>query len=244
MTWTGKNEVLDEVISRAELERMLDEAGATYTSRRIPAGAMVFWSGEPDGSHYYVESGSVELYGVDVAGRKKVIDRYGPGMFFGFHILRDTNLTMSTAQCLEDSRILAIPKESFFKLLRGGSEFSEYCVRYLFGLLSMQTNEMLSQSFYGTAQRVPMLLAKLATERSSEGGRPQAAERSSEGGRAQAVVLPYSNNDIADMLGVSRNSVTSVISRLQTQGVIEKQRNAIRVLDVDRLAEIARLEQE
>ena len=38
MTWTGKNEVLDEVISRAELERMLDEAGATYTSRRIPAG--------------------------------------------------------------------------------------------------------------------------------------------------------------------------------------------------------------
>lgn len=27
MTWTGKNEVLDEVIGRAELERMLDEAG-------------------------------------------------------------------------------------------------------------------------------------------------------------------------------------------------------------------------
>ena len=168
MTWTGKNEVLDEVIGRAELERMLDEAGATYTSRRIPAGAMVFWSGEPDGNHYYVESGSVELYGVDAAGRKKVIDRYGAGMFFGFHILRDTNLTMSTAQCLEDSRILTIPKESFFKLLRGGSDFSEYCVRYLFGLLSMQTNEMLNQSFYVTAQRVPMLLAKLAAERLAE----------------------------------------------------------------------------
>ena len=71
MTWTGKNEVLDEVIGRAELERMLDEAGATYTSRRIPAGAMVFWSGEPDGNHYYVESGSVELYGVDAAGRRR-----------------------------------------------------------------------------------------------------------------------------------------------------------------------------
>lgn len=232
MTWTGKNEVLDEVIGRAELERMLDEAGATYTSRRIPAGAMVFWSGEPDGNHYYVESGLVELYGVDAAGRKKVIDRYGPGMFFGFHILRDTNLTMSTAQCLEDSRILAISKESFFKLLRGGSDFSEYCVRYLFGLLSMQTNEMLNQSFYVTAQRVPMLLAKLAAERLAE----DAAQ--------QMVVLPYSNNDIADMLGVSRNSVTSVVSRLQAQGVIEKQRSAIRIIDAQRLAEIAQLEQE
>ena len=58
------------------------------------------------------------------------------------------------------------------------------------------------------------------------------------------MVLPYSNNDIADMLGVSRNSVTSVISRLQAQGVIEKQRNAIRIVDVQRLVEIARLEQE
>lgn len=242
MTWTGKNEVLEEVISRSELERMLDEVGASYTSRRIPAGAMVFWSGEPDGNHYYLESGSVELFGVDAAGRKKVIDRYGPGMFFGFHILRDSNLTMSTAQCLEDSRILAIPKESFFKLLRGGSEFSEYCVRYLFGLLSMQTNEMLSQSFYATAQRVPMLLSRLMAE---QGGR--AGEGSGAGAPSTedaAVFLPYSNNDIADMLGVSRNSVTTVISRLQSQGIVEKQRNAIRVLDPDRLAQIARREQE
>ena len=233
MTWTGKNEVLDEVISRAELERMLDEAGATYTSRRIPAGAMVFWTRRAGWQPLLCwKAAQVELYGVDAAGRKKVIDRYGPGMFFGFHILRDTNLTMSTAQCLEDSRILAIPKESFFKLLRGGSDFSEYCVRYLFGLLSMQTNEMLNQSFYVTAQRVPMLLAKLA------------AERLAEGAAQQTVVLPYSNNDIADMLGVSRNSVTSVISRLQAQGVIEKQRSAIRIIDAQRLVEIAQLEQE
>lgn len=242
MTWTGKNEVLEEVISRSELERMLDEAGASYTSRRIPAGAMVFWSGEPDGNHYYLESGSVELFGVDAAGRKKVIDRYGPGMFFGFHILRDSNLTMSTAQCLEDSRILAIPKESFFKLLRGGSEFSEYCVRYLFGLLSMQTNEMLSQSFYATAQRVPMLLSRLMAEQGDQVGEGSGAGAACAGNAA--VFLPYSNNDIADMLGVSRNSVTTVISRLQSQGIVEKQRNAIRVLDPDRLAQIARREQE
>ena len=56
--------------------------------------------------------------------------------------------------------------------------------------------------------------------------------------------MRYSNNDIADMLGVSRNSVTSVISRLQAQGVIEKQRSAIRIIDAQRLAEIAQLEQE
>lgn len=58
------------------------------------------------------------------------------------------------------------------------------------------------------------------------------------------VVLPYSNNDIADMLGVSRNSVTSGRLALAGPGVIEKQRSAIRIIDAQRLAEIAQLEQE
>ena len=159
-------------------------------------------------------------------------------MFFGFHVLRDTNLTMSTAQCLEDSRILAIPKESFFKLLRGGSDFSEYCVRYLFGLLSMQTREVVNQSFYGAAQRVPMLLAEMAHDcQRGEGA-------SVPGTPTQPMVLPYSNNEVADMLGLSRNSVTTALSRLQSQGVIEKQRNSIRVLDIAKLEEIAQREQE
>ena len=58
------------------------------------------------------------------------------------------------------------------------------------------------------------------------------------------LVLPYGNNELADMLGLSRNSVTTALSRLQAQGVIEKQRNAIRILDEVKLADIARLEGE
>ena len=57
-------------------------------------------------------------------------------------------------------------------------------------------------------------------------------------------MLPYGNNELADMLGLSRNSVTTALSRLQAQGVIEKQRNAIRILDEAKLADIARLEGE
>ena len=55
---------------------------------------------------------------------------------------------------------------------------------------------------------------------------------------------PYGNNELADMLGLSRNSVTTALSRLQAQGVIEKQRNAIRILDEAKLADIAHLEGE
>lgn len=264
MTWTRKNEILDETVAFDELVAMLEEAGAAYAVKRVPKDAMVFWHGEADGNHYYVESGAVELFSVDAAGRRKVIDRYGPGTFFGFHILRDTDLPMSTAQCIEASRVVAIPKESFFKLLHSYPHFADRTVRYLFGLLSMQTREVLSLSFYGAGQRVPMLLAELVRERreavcsaAAASVRPSSlrargperaiselleAAPPADGG--DPLVLPYGNNELADMLGLSRNSVTTALSRLQAQGVIEKQRNAIRILDEAKLADIARLEGE
>ena len=58
------------------------------------------------------------------------------------------------------------------------------------------------------------------------------------------VVLPYGNGEIAEMLGVSRNSVTASVSRLQSQGVVEKRRNSMRVVDLDKLREIAYMERE
>ncbi|WP_080801169.1 Crp/Fnr family transcriptional regulator [Arabiibacter massiliensis] len=168
----------------------------------------------------------MECFRVDAAGRMKVIDRYKAGSFFGFHILRDNCLPMTSARCCEDCCVLAIPKESFFKLLHGCPEFADRTVRYLFGLLSMQTKEVLNSSFYATSQRVPMLLAELVQERQGDG---------------DPALLPYSNVALADMLGISRNSVSTALSRLHAQGVIEKRRNCIHVLDVEKLEAIARM---
>ena len=235
MSWTGRNEILEDPIERDKVEAMLEQVGARYTAKRVPKNALVFWLDEPNENHYYLAEGSVECFRVDAAGRMKVIDRYNAGSFFGFHILRDNCLPMTSARCCEDCCVLAIPKESFFKLLHGCPEFADRTVRYLFGLLSMQTREVLNSSFYATSQRVPMLLAELVRERQGDAGLRE--------GDGDPATLPYSNVALADMLGISRNSVSTALSRLQAQGVVEKQRNSIRVLDVEKLEAIARMEQ-
>ena len=52
MTWTGKNEILDETVAFDELVAMLEEAGAAYAVKRVPKDAMVFWHGEADGNRF------------------------------------------------------------------------------------------------------------------------------------------------------------------------------------------------
>ena len=233
MTWTGKNETLNTSLSQEDVEAMLRQADAPYVIKKYPKDSILFWESEPHEYHYFLIEGMVELYASDSAGRKKSIDFYAPGSFIGYQITRDTNMAMTTARAQKDSKVIAIPKESFFKTLHNCPDFADAAIRYLFGLLSMQTREVINSSFYVAAQRVPLLLLELAYETLDE-------QDDIEG----PIVLPYGNNEIAEMLGVSRNSVTASISRLQTQGVIEKHRSSIRILDLPKLDRITHLERE
>ena len=61
-------------------------------------------------------------------------------------------------------------------------------------------------------------------------------------GAGEPLIVKYNNSDIANILGISRNSVTSSISRLQEQGIVKKRRNSIEILDMDRLERITMLE--
>ena len=225
MTWSGRNQALNALPTQADVERMLQEAGASYTVKRVPANAVLFWEGEAHPNHYYLIEGTVEIYKVDAAYRKRAIDFYGPGAFFGFQFLTDSALPMTTARTCEDSRIIVIPRESYFKALHGSPDFADASVRYLFGLLSMQTDEVISASFYSASQRVAMLLLTLAEDLPA-GSEP---------------LLPYGNAEVAEMLGLSRNSVTASLSRLANQGIVEKRRNAIAVLDMNKLRAVAQL---
>ncbi len=239
MTWSGKNQALTASITQEEVEAMLVQAGADYSIKRYPKNSMLFWDSEPNGYHYFLVEGMVEIYVVNSDGRKKSIDFYGPGSFIGYHILRENNLPMTTAVAREDCRVISISKESFFKTLHTCPQFADVTVRYLFGLLSMQTQEVINSSFYIASQRVPLLLIELIEE--MEGGDGTDAE---DKGDKSCRVLPYGNNEIAEMLGLSRNSVTASISSLQNQGVIEKQRSSIRIIDLEKLTRIAYLEHE
>lgn len=232
MTWSGKNQALSTSLSQGEVEAMLAGADARYSVKRIPKDGMLFWSSEPHEYTYFLAEGMVELYTLDKEGRKKSIDFYGPGSFVGFQILRDTYMTMTTARACTDCRVIVVPVESFYKTLHACPEFADAVVKYLFGLLSMQTQEVINSSFYTALQRVPLLLLELADD----------AVGDSDPGGPQHVLLPYGNSEIADMLGVSRNSVTAALSRLRSQGVIETGRNSIRIVDRDKLEAVARLE--
>jgi CRP-like cAMP-binding protein len=84
-----------------------------------------------------------------------------------------------------------------------------------------EAQERLGESvFKGTPARVASLLLKL----SQTGARP---------------IKGISHQDLADMLGVYRETVTITLDHLQDEGIISLGRKKISILNLDRLCQVA-----
>lgn len=236
MFWPDKGDIASELPANDELVRMLEEAGVDYHVRHVPKGVLFGWGEEPHKSAHFVVGGMVEIYKLERDGRKKTLYFCKKGDFFGFQILSDACMPIATASACADSELIAIPKESFFKALHTCPDFADMVVKYLYNLISVLTNESVTSAFYATAQRVPMLLLSL--------GRDELSARAATSPHTEPtrIIVKYNNSDLANILGISRNSVTSSISRLQEQGIVAKRRNSIEILDMDRLEKVTMLE--
>lgn len=236
MFWPDKGDVALELCTKDELVGMLQKACVDYSVRNLPKGGLVGWGEEPQKNAFFVVNGAIEIYKLEKDGRKKTLYFCKKGDFFGFQILKDSCLPIATACASVDSELIAIPKESFFKALHTCPDFTNIIVKYLYSLISTLTSDSVSSAFYTISQRIPMLLLSLGQSESN----PDDAYALD--GTPAPIIVKHTNDDIANILGISRNSVTSSISRLQEQGIVAKRRNSIEILDMQRLKKAAMFE--
>ena len=96
---------------------------------------------------------------------------------------------------------------------------------YLFQIANSQTEEIASLSFQTGAQRLGALLYSLACS--------QPAKVRRDGGE---IVIPYTIDRLAEIIGAHRNTVSSALGRLRQEGIIGRQLKPIVVVDLEGLA--------
>jgi CRP/FNR family transcriptional regulator, cyclic AMP receptor protein len=88
-----------------------------------PAGSTVFETGSPSEALYIVLTGRVRI--TDAPQAPDDIAQIGQGDYFGeLSLLRNSQHT-KTAQAIEDSEIMVLPKRSFEALLRTDADLEE-----------------------------------------------------------------------------------------------------------------------
>lgn len=190
-------------------------------------GTVIYFQGEYSPGLLYVQKGSfkVSIYHED--GREKILGIQEAPTTFGEASAFDGEAYFCTAVALSQCHVYLFRNAVVAKLIRTYPEISFSIMESMsrkFRALALEVQEL---AFMDAPHRIAHLLTKLFAD---YGVLTTAGEKLS---------MPITHEELANMAGMSRVTVTTVLNRMQQQGIIEKKRRTIYILDKERLLILA-----
>ena len=182
-----------------------------FTQDSIPSGI------------FFVRSGKVKKYKVDVEGREQIIYIYNPGEFFGYSaVLSDEPYGTCTA-VIEDSEISFISRQDFFQLLDSLPNFSRLLLKSLSHEFRVTVNLMAVLSQRTVRERVALCLLILFEKYKSDEGNK----------------ITISRADLANMAGTVIETLARILHEFKDEDLVSIQGRGITVKDQKALSKIA-----
>ncbi len=170
---------------------------------------------------YLVKRGYVRLYRVTPEGRQLTVSLVGPGNVFGELEGLSTGTRRSFAEAVTDVLLCVLRDDDLERLMRTYPEVAVRMVRVLSERLR-ELEELLERvALSDVRTRLLHLLVKLA----ERFGRPE--------GHLVQLEVGLTHQDLADMVGCSRETVTLTLGELTREGLVRTARRRLWV-DVER----------
>jgi CRP/FNR family cyclic AMP-dependent transcriptional regulator len=207
-----KTEALDSLRTIPLFSSVSDEDLESIVSllieRRFPKHKTIVEEGLPGDYMYVIREGRVKVTKLSGDGREKILELLEAGSFFGEMSLLDSAPRSASVKALTDVRILALARNDFLKVLRRSPDLALAVIQELTQRLRQQDEQASSLSFQRVKERTQGLLVRLARD---EAGVP---------GRLATPSLTH--QQIADMIGTSRETVTRAVKGLKQEGWLEQ----------------------
>jgi CRP/FNR family transcriptional regulator, cyclic AMP receptor protein len=202
-------------------EPQLGVLARVIVRRSFGRNAKIIGAGDPTDSLYIVISGRLKVLMSDEQGREVILSILGPGEFFGEMGLLDDSLRSASVVTLEACELLTISKTDFKRSLAENFDLSLNVMRGLVQRLREADRKIGSLALMDVYGRVARLLLEMAEDIDGE----------------KVVVNKLSKQDIAKMIGASREMVSRVMKDLQLGGYLEVRGRSIVLRDTILLAE-------
>jgi CRP/FNR family transcriptional regulator, cyclic AMP receptor protein len=238
MIGDGRRNVLktvDETHARDALRactlfRLVDDATLTVCARelqlrRFRRGETIFHQGDPGDALHVVRSGSVRVVLPSPTARDDaILVTLGPGEFFGELAILDGQPHSATVVAGEPAETLVLRRDAFDRLLDREPLMARALLAALAGELRRLTGHVEALHFLDLPGRLAKRILQLA-----EAGVP--GER-----REVRLDWPYTQSELAAMIGGSRESVNRLMGGLVAAGVVRMEGDSLVIADLDRLA--------
>jgi CRP-like cAMP-binding protein len=189
----------------------------------VEAGTLIYSPEEHGEVLFLLKRGRVRLYRLSPDGKALTTAMIEPGSVFGEMALLGQGMQDSFAEALEDSVLYTLSRRDVQEVLLADPRVSRRLLELVSHRLTDTERKLEEFAFKNVPQRLASLLLQLA--------------HVPPGHRQGSVTLPvrYTHQQLAEMIGTYRETVTKVLNDFRQQGWIRIDHGRIQLLELETL---------
>jgi|GEM_PF-1878313 CRP/FNR family transcriptional regulator len=211
-------------------ERELQELSRIAPMRYFSAGQFIYPMGRSDPALYIIGEGEVTIQAVTCEGKEIILGLLKSGDVFGELFVPAEDRGQTEARARTDVWLCALTERDFLSLCARRPQVAINFIRVLMRRVHELQEEIEDLAFSTARQRFLKLLDRLCA-----GDREQAS--------ASVCIVRFSQDELARMLGVTRERVNAIVNEFKRQGVLQSRYGSL-IVDRDHLRRVVQREVE
>lgn len=209
-------------------EETLETCASQLRVRRFKRAETIFHQGDPGDSLFIIEEGSVKIVLPSPEGEEAaIIATLGRGDFFGELAIIDGAYRSATAVAVEATSTLVLRREPLERLVDTDIGLRKALMAGLASELRRLTGHVEELHFLDLPGRLASRLVRMARERETEAV-----------GEVR-LAWPFTQSELAAMIGGTRQTVNRLLADFVDQDLIRFEKDTLVIPDVARLARAA-----
>ena len=195
-----------------------------FAKRRFyPKNYYVYYQGDHSNCFYWVKSGLVKVVIIHEGGLEKILSINGPGSLFGETAAFDGKPYFASALVIEDAEIWSVTADDLFCIFETNPKLTKEILKSLTAKIRLLALQVEDLTFFDALRRIARTLVKLAHN---------CGQKEPTGIK---ILHRLTHQELANLVGTSRVTVTNTLQYLKETGVLEQKRGQITITDIDKL---------
>jgi CRP-like cAMP-binding protein len=182
----------------------------------------LFAEGDTPQHVYFLKSGNIKVFKSHPDGKELIMQLYHVNDFFGFEPVLEGGPYQESAVALEESEVVAIPRQDFLMLIQSHPDVSAGFISMLCRKVADKEKQLISLAYNSVRQRTADALLTVSRLKDAKDN------------------IRISRDDLAKMVGTASESVIRVLSDFKDEGLIDIEAGKIRIKHADKLEKVVR----
>lgn len=195
--------------------------GAAAPARKLSKGEVLYRQGESATAFYYLKSGRVRVYMISPDGEPRTLSTASQGEILGEAAFFDRMPRISCAEALCDCEVTAIDEARLITLVRDNPRLALDLLKIQAARVRQLSSQLDAMTFMQADGRIAQLLLQNVRKENGE------------------LTVALTHEAISEAVGVSRVTVSKIVSRLSSQGVLRTAYRKLTVTDEKALRKLA-----